>query len=187
MDPTLQRAFHNHIVYLCKGMLLAVEDMKTGNPDRMWYGVQNFVVGAGNVSKTLWGVGKPDETAARYITRQPLREALEVTDASPLRQVVIRNDFEHMDERLDTWWRDEPNHNIFIFIGPRGAISGNIGPKERMQWFDPATGDIIFWGNELNVVTVAREILRIKPLAEAACSLVIPRMPPPHAAPRNAE
>jgi hypothetical protein len=134
----------------------------------VWYGIQNFIIAAGNLSKTLWGTGKPEERKRRYVERQPLRDSLEVTDASPLRTVDIRNDYEHLDERIERWWDTSENHNVVdFFIGPRGAFGGpGLGDRDMMRWFDPTTGDVIFWGNELNIPSVMGEINRIHPIAE---------------------
>jgi hypothetical protein len=164
--------FQRRVADSCQAVLLGVEDVESQGAirsGRFWYGIQNLVVGAANASKALWGAGKAEDRRRRYRDRQPLRDSLSVTDASPLRQIKIRNDYEHLDERIEEWWKTSANHNVVSeLIGPRGSVGGDaLGDKDTLRWFDPTTGNLIFWGNELNVPSVAEEARRIFPLAEA--------------------
>jgi hypothetical protein len=168
MDTYLLRLYQEQVASCCKAVLLGYEDIQSGlaeggNRERTWYGVQNLIIGAGNLSKALWGAGE-----RRHAERQPLRDSLSVTDSSPLRQVKIRNDYEHLDERLEVWWEESTNHNIVgRLIGPRGTVGGEgFGEKDVLRWLDPTTGDVIFWGNELNIAAVVGEVERILPIAE---------------------
>lgn len=186
MDPDLLYRLQEQVAYSCRAVLLGIEDIHVGLADhnqppgtkrtgRLWYGVQNVVIGAGNVSKALWGTGRtPAEATRRRDARAPLRESLNVTDDSPLRRVKLRNDFEHLDERIEEWWAEwqhkEARVVIGQLVGPRSAIDMlgvKPGQKDTLRWFDPSTGDIIFWGNELNIPAIFDEVVRILPLAEA--------------------
>lgn len=177
MDAALLRIYQMHVAVCCRAVLFAMGDLKSpGAYDngRVWYAVPNLVIAAGNVSKALWGTGNEKQRARRYAERQPLRDSLRVTDDSPLRHVKIRNDYEHIDERIEDWWRDSPNHNIVdSFIGPRGDFEG-IDDNEMLRWIDPSTGDVIFWGNELNIPTVVAEVQRILPIAERESQKPLP-------------
>jgi hypothetical protein len=178
MNPQLLRIYQQHIIYTCQAMLFSQKDLEGGTqvasegrgPSLLWYGVQNLVIGAGNLSKALWGTGRTKQEAERrYYDRLPLRQSLQVTDASPLRRVKIRNDYEHLDERIEEWWAATPERNFVELIGPRDAIhtDDSLGDKDILRWFDPTTGDIIFWGNELSVPVTLNEVRRILPLAIA--------------------
>jgi hypothetical protein len=170
LDLQLLRIYQRQIVYGCNAVLLGLEDIESQDRNRLWYGVQNLIIGAGNLSKTLWGTGRSaKEREKRYADRQPLRDSLSITDASPLRQVKIRNDYEHLDERIEDWWDASSNRNwVGELIGPRGSVGGSaIGDKDILRWLDPSTGDVIFWGNELNIPTVVDEVKRLLPIAEA--------------------
>lgn len=180
MELLLLRTYQEQVVYSCRAVLLALEDIQTGlkalediqtgldaehdtnEEARLWYGVQNFIIGAGNVSKALWGAG-----GSRYAERQPLRDSLQADDSSPLKNIKIRNDYEHLDERIEKWWKKDKSHNrVGIYIGPRGGVVG-LHETSMMRWIDPTTGDVIFWGNELNIPEVAQEVQRILPIANA--------------------
>jgi hypothetical protein len=175
MDTFLLRIYQEQVVYWSKSVLFGAADLQAGldqlensfDQSRVWYGIQNLVIGAGNLSKTLWGIGNAEARKRRYVERQPLRDSLSVTDDSPLREIKVRNDYEHLDERIEEWWNTSQNHNYASeLIGPRGMIGGDaIGEKDMFRWFDPSTGDVIFWGNELNIPSVLKEVQRILPIA----------------------
>jgi hypothetical protein len=170
MDLMLLRLYQRQVVFQCNAVLFGAQDMQPiGQHTRFWHGAQNLIIGAGNLSKTLWGTGNKDERNRRFADRQPLRDSLGVTDASPLRRVDIRNDYEHLDERLERWWAESTHHNyVGEMIGPRGSIGGaGIGDKDILRWFDQSTGDLIFWGNELNVPVVLAEVRKLLPIAAA--------------------
>ncbi len=69
-------------------------------------GVQGFLTAVANISKALWG-----PKGKRAQERAPLRATLKVDEASPLKPTSMRNNFDHFDDRLDTWWRTSVNHN----------------------------------------------------------------------------
>src|ERR1039458_1723222 len=144
MPLMLLRLFQRQVVFQCQAVILAAQDMQTAlntkppNPawqqaqTRFWHGAHNLVVAVGNLSKTMWGSGNPEERRRRYAERQPLRGSLQVTDASPLRVVDIRNDYEHFDERLKRWWKTSTHHNyVGEMIGPRGSIGGSAISEDR--------------------------------------------------------
>jgi hypothetical protein len=177
-DRLLLRAFQEQVAYSCRAVLLGFEDVQLGLEElgseaesgRLWYGVQNLVIGAGNVSKALWGTGPTQELRdRRYAERQPLRDSLGVTDTSPLRRIKIRNDFEHLDERIEDWWNESKSRSrIGILIGPRGSVGGaGWDDMNTLRWLDPESGDVIFWGNELHIPSVVNEVNWLWPVAEA--------------------
>ncbi len=177
LDLHLLRTYQGQVAYSCTAVLFGHQDITSGlgtgvatrDYDRLWYGIQNFIIGAGNASKALWGTGRNEaEAHRRYTERQPLRDSLGVTDDSPLRRVKIRNDYEHLDERIEEWWSESQHRNLVTLIGARSGIVGDVlEEKDVMRWFDPESGDIIFWGNELNVYAVTTEVQRLLPRAKA--------------------
>lgn len=73
-----------------------------------------------NIAKALWGT----QSSKVVLARRPLRESLQVGDDSPLRDVGMRNAFEHLDERIDDWWRHSPKHSLVDrSIGPLAAFN----------------------------------------------------------------
>jgi hypothetical protein len=121
-----------------------------------------FVVGSGNLSKALWG-----QQGKFAVQRADLRDSLGVTDQSPLKNVGMRNNFEHFDERIDTWWKDCPAHNhLDRLIGQPSAIEG-LSEKEMFRIYDPTAKQIVFWGQTFNLQEIATEVDRIFPVARA--------------------
>jgi hypothetical protein len=82
----------------------------------------------------------------------------------------MRNNYEHFDERLDEWWEKSANHN-FMDMGlmPRAAIHG-LAEVERFRAYDPATGDLTFWGEDLNLLAILTEVQRILPIVAEEAS-----------------
>lgn len=78
MDTCLLRTYQRQVLFCCKAVLLGYQDIAVGlqddstSTDRAWYGVQSFIIGAGNLSETLWGGGSRQDRARRYAERQPL-------------------------------------------------------------------------------------------------------------------
>lgn len=86
MDTYLLRVYQEQVVYSCKAVLLGAEDITIGlqqadplrdETGRLWYGVQNLIIGAGNLSKTLWGSGtNRKDRERRYAERNDGRRDL---------------------------------------------------------------------------------------------------------------
>jgi hypothetical protein len=113
----------------------------------VWGAFESLVVAAANLGKLLWG------KSPRF-DRQPLRDALGIDDASPLHKPPrVRNGFEHIDEKLETWWRRSPGHNLADRnIGPIDHPSMRVFLEdERVRHFDPTTGELWLWGDSISV------------------------------------
>jgi hypothetical protein len=91
-----------------------------------------------------------------------------VDRSSPLSSRRLRNHFEHIDERIETWWRKSPRRNMVdTFIGPPTAIGG-IDVGDMFRCFDPDTNVVSFHGDTFDLAELVAEIERIWPLAQAA-------------------
>jgi hypothetical protein len=166
MELMLLRIYQRQIQLQCQAVLVGSHDlnsaMTTGDMTRVWIAIQNILAAAANISKALWGQGGKFAKE-----REPLRASLQVDDTSPLRNVVMRNHFEHYDERLDRWWDSSKSHNhLDMSIMPAGAIQG-LADIDMFRVFDPATADIVFWGQRFNVNEIVQEAARLLPIASA--------------------
>ena len=178
MDVALLRVFQRQVYLQLQALLVAVHDfnsaMTTNDMNHAWIAIQNILTAAANVSKALWG-----SKGKRTDKRASLRESLQVDDSSPLRDVVMRNHFEHYDERLDTWWRESEAHNHFdISVMPPSAMEG-LADIDMFRVFDPTTGDVVFWGERFNIKAIATEAGRLLPIANAEASKPHWEEPPP--------
>jgi hypothetical protein len=162
MDPLLLRVYQQQVLYQCEFLLLAARDINAGlqarQVTRVFYGVQNFLNAAANIAKALWGQG--GRWAAE---RQDLRASLGIAEDSPLRSVTMRNNFEHFDDRLETWWRDSKHHNyVDLNIGSTSRVTVT-DPVDRFRLFDPVTTDLYFWSQAFNLQALTNEVQRILP------------------------
>jgi hypothetical protein len=172
MDTMLLRLFQRQVADQCRMTLYGVSLLNDGlqrldqEPapamDTIWIAMQILLTGAGNVAKALWGSGGKHSTE-----REPLRRSLGVHDSSPLREVSMRNHFEHCDQRLACWWRKSASHiHLDRHLGPPDSVPG-LEDKDRFRVFDPATRDVFFWGECFNVSTIATAVEELLPRAEA--------------------
>jgi hypothetical protein len=169
MDQRLIRVFQNQISLQCEYILRAANEINVAlNPPSfetatvVFYAVQNLLNAAANISKALWGAGGRFADA-----RQPLRDSLGIADTSPFREVTMRNNFEHFDERLDVWWRDSPAHSLAdVNVGPAGML-GNFEEIDIVRQFDPATTEVIFWGQRFSIQALVDEVGRVLPRLKA--------------------
>jgi hypothetical protein len=169
MDTYQMRVFQRHLRDQCLFLLAAADDIDTGlnaqNNIEVFFGIQNLLNAGANISKLLWG------QKGRFAeSRKQLRDSIGISDDSPLREVSMRNHFEHMDERIDRWWAESSRHNTAdLIIGPRTVISG-LEPIETFRWFDPVSKEVIFWGEGFNIRSLLSEVARILPkLQQEAC------------------
>jgi hypothetical protein len=164
MELMLLRVFQGQIQLQCQAILVASHDfnsaMTTGDTRRAWIAIQNILTAAANISKALWGQGGKFAKE-----RESLRDSLQVDDTSPLRNVAMRNHFEHYDERLDRWWDKSEAHNYFdMSMMSAGAVQG-FADIDMFRVFDPETADIVFWGERFNVNEIVQEAARLLPIA----------------------
>ena len=187
-DLLLLRVLFYEVATQCRLVLFAASDLqgaleairaRRGMPRnqvelllRPWVPLQGIMIAAANIAKILWGSDERKTTRARRerreATRQHIRKALAVTDASPLKARGVRNWFKHIDEKLEERMGEEkPGPIVMRGIGPPNMIHG-AKPDSAFGHFDPATWELSFWDRSLPVLGVVREVERILPLAEAA-------------------
>jgi hypothetical protein len=161
----LLRMFQRQVLLQCGFILRAAGEVNQSlngtDSKHTFYALQNLLNAAANVSKALWGQGgKLSEQ------RKPLRDSIGVTDESPLRNVTMRNNFEHFDDRLDRWWKDSKRHNhVSMVIGERDAVAG-FEEIDTFRWFNPVTTDMYFWGDSFNIQAIVDEVQNLFPKLE---------------------
>lgn len=169
MEPFLLRMFQVQTKLQCEWVQFAAADIDAAiqqkNASKLFYALQNLLSAAANISKALWGQRNETEVAER---RKPLRESIGVADGSPLREVRMRNNFEHIDNRLDEWWKNSKAHqHIDLSVVTKQFRTVVVaGPDPEYDWFrsiDLETGDLAFWGDEFNIKTLVGEVNRILP------------------------
>jgi hypothetical protein len=163
MDAGLIRAFQVQIEIQGTFISMAAQNVNTGlrqgDSKQVFYGIQNLIAAAANIAKACWW-----QAGQLAHQRKPLRDSIGISDSSPLKNVNMRNHFEHMDERIDRWWDESINHNIAdTNIGPRNMIAG-LAEIEMFRQFDPTTKELMFWGQSFNIQAIVLEVERIMPI-----------------------
>ncbi|NVP55977.1 hypothetical protein [Mycoplana rhizolycopersici] len=150
MDKFLIDVFRGQIKLQCQFVVASALEINSGLQNRrtqqVFYALQNLLNASANISKALWGAGgkKADE-------RKALREHLGVQDDSPLREVTMRNNFEHIDERILHWAANSKlRHYVDICYGPKGSFE-TAEPIDAFRVFETDTTNLVFWGQEFNV------------------------------------
>ncbi len=129
-----------------------------------WFAIQSLLSATANITKALWGDG-----GKLTAEREPLRLSLAIDDSSPLKTTTMRNNFDHFDDRLDKWSEGGTGTIVDLSFGDPTTIISGPGATGKdsgfFRNFNPATGDLIFWGQSYHLPTIVQEVARITPLA----------------------
>lgn len=166
-------AFQFQVECQCRYILLAFDELEAASTardfHRVFFAAQNLLAAAANVSKALWGVH--DLKGKTKADRKPLRDSIQVKDVSPLREVAMRNHYEHFDERIDKWWHTSKDHKFVDLTlgdpsqyGPTGM--GDYVDSDVFRSYDPQTRTLYFWGQEFKLQEIIDEVNRILPILE---------------------
>jgi hypothetical protein len=137
------------------------------SPAPAWMALQTIHISAGNVSKILWGGGRkdPQKRAELQERRAVLRERLGVGDNTCFKsKVSLRNDFEHLDERVEEAFKDG---NQSGFLGRSIGAIGDATPHSQIfGHYDQESGDLWFWKNRINIFDVVAEARHLVVVSE---------------------
>lgn len=170
MPSTTVFWFYLEIAHQCLFVRMAVEYLvfyRTGPSDgldREYYHLQSLLVAMGNISKILWPVmrrGDKEGNDLRKARGRELREAIGIRRDSVLRSRVLRDTFEHLDERMDKWF-GATKRSGFADRGI-GSMEGVVNPRpeDRIRTFIPKTWTVVFCGKEF----------QLSPSIKAVCDL----------------
>lgn len=173
MDPRLLRLFQEQILLQCRYVLFARGEItQTMNdliaapnfeaPTRVFYSIQNLLSAAANIAKAFWGPRKRPDIMAY---RKPVRDSVGISDDSELREIDVRNHFEHIDEKLTDWWDDSANHSyIDLNIASKNAFGAAWPTTSYFRNFDPDSMVVSFWEHSINLRALLIEVEKIMPI-----------------------
>ena len=166
MNKFVQKIFINEIKKQCdffniglKNIHISMENINSENEyeknfNELWYSLQNILVTSANISKILWSVNN------KYKNRGfDLRKLLNIDDNSIFKSRLIRNSFEHFDEKIEEWQESVTNH-IYVDtnIGDINAIKiYGMSTNKYMRNFDYQRMELTFKDikYDINKVSVA--------------------------------
>lgn len=155
------KLFYDELKRQIEFALLAYSDLedsmkstKRESRKRIWYSIQSFLVATGNVSKIFWPNPKFKERG------KELREKLKVADDSILKSRNMRNIFEHYDEKIEEF-RLNNCARVDSNIGPINMI-GNFSASDYLRHYVPKEKNIIFQGETYEILSIVKELMRIK-------------------------
>lgn len=176
MDNLITRIFLFELRLQCAALLSAASDLSAaertpikmprygfGLTDPYWFALQHLLVAAANISKLLWGSG-----GKKGESRKDLRTSIGVTDASPLRDPDLRNDFEHIDNEIETYFSAQPSGN---YMGRNVGAGIKTADGSDFGHYDPATGEVTFFSHTVNVPRVVEEARTIQARVEEALAI----------------
>jgi hypothetical protein len=163
MDLMLIRQFQREAEYQCchafAYLAMVREALAADDRGDVFMPLQGAVISIGNVGKIFFGV----ENSGKFEPRRPLRGSVGLSDHSPIRDFSMRNNYEHIDERIDRRFEKSKTRSIINrMIGPPGMVQG-IEPIGMFQHFDPQTFKLYFWGVEFDLPVIIREMEALYP------------------------
>ena len=133
----------------------------TMNPDSLFEHLHHFIVHTSNIMKLIQPYAKEDTDFRKYRAIQ-IKEAFPSVPEIDPQDINVRNDFEHFDERIDSWIINSKRHNYADKnIMPVGAISG-LDPKDNFRQYDPKTKILYFAGREYHIERLHEYVQQVK-------------------------
>lgn len=132
------------------------------NHDILFSAIHHFIVHVSNIIKIIQP--KEDDNFRKYRAVSIRKKYPNLPTIEP-RDIHIRNDFEHLDERIDYWVVNSKNHNYVDKntgnISPSVAIKG-LEPKDNFRWFDNQNMILYFCGRSYDLNKLFQYIQDVK-------------------------
>lgn len=128
---------------------------------RIWYSLHGVLAAGARISQLLY----PGDALRRERGRR-LRAALGGDDVIPdtlhYRHRILRDHFEHPDQRLDAW--AEQSESGAITRRGINVRSEGMGPRDDFDRFDIGRMTVEFWQDELNVADLMKAVEQLETL-----------------------
>jgi hypothetical protein len=144
----------DQIVLQSKIARRAAQRLEAPDNDRVetWSSIQSILVATANVSKILWPTTK-------YKTRgERLRQELGVENSSILSSRKFRNYFEHYDEQVDDWFKNQSSA-VYIDLAMNPSMSG-VGARGH-RGYNSFNNTLIFRDESLDLGEVLKALEEI--------------------------
>lgn len=153
MNGLREMIFIGEIVLQSKIAKSAAERLQVANEKHdnieVWSSIQSILVATGNVSKILWPHKKYEKRGER------LREILNVDKNNTLNNRKFRNHFEHYDERIEEWFKNQSN-GVYIDLAMNPSLNRNLNSH---RGYNAYNNTLLFRGEllDLNEILIALE------------------------------
>ena len=163
MDDFLQSIYLGQAKLECEHCFAAIEALNkalgSGDNIALFQGAQQLVHHAAAVSRIFWPPGAKKKHAGQRALKRGefLRNLLDIAPDHAVKARVLRDHFEHFDERLDDWAETSKHRNIVhSLVGPRSAIGGDaIYDSDIIHQYDPQIKSYAFRGERFDVQALA--------------------------------
>ncbi|MBU0708465.1 hypothetical protein KJ596_01790 [Patescibacteria group bacterium] len=120
-----------------------------------------FLIFVSHIVKIIQPNVKSGDNDFRLYRAKSLKRAHPTLPEIAPSHIQIRNDFEHFDERLDSWVIHSERHNFADSnIGPINMIGG-IDTKDILRHFDPQSMKLYFTGQEYDIDYLKKYINKV--------------------------
>lgn len=141
--------FHSKLAH--RGAELLQNASGSSDKIEIWSSIQLILIAIGNISKILW------PTKKTYKDRgEKLRKLLKVDDNSILRSRKFRNQFEHYDEIIDEFFRNQTSVN-YVDFAMNPSIS-SLGVSKCHRGYNSFNNTIVVLGQILDLSAVLKAI-----------------------------
>lgn len=131
------------------------------NPDPLFENIHHFIVHVSNVMKLIQPNTREDTDFRKYRMIKIKEVFPDIPQIDP-KDINVRNDFEHFDERIDSWVINSKKHNYADKnIMPEGAIHG-LDAKDNFRQYDPQTKILYFACREYHLERLYGYVQEVK-------------------------
>ncbi len=154
LSESLMREIELHCCFVLRGRDLIADAVDRRDHIGVWFGIQATLGAAAGISKLLWG---PEHDA----DRSAVREHLKIDETSPIRARIVRNAFEHIDARIESWHRGGESGTYWDrSVHPVEHRNRELEP-DRFGHYDQTTGVVSFWTDSVSILDLAEEAERL--------------------------
>lgn len=153
MNPLQEMVLIGEIVLQSKIARKAAERLESPDSDvDTWSSIQSILVATANVSKILWPTIKYKARGER------LRQMLRVENSNVLSSRKFRNYFEHYDEQIDEWFKNQSSA-VYTDLSMNPSLSG-VGARSH-RGYNTFDNTLVFRGESLDLGEVLKALEEI--------------------------
>ncbi|WP_345442470.1 hypothetical protein [Deinococcus caeni] len=159
-------------------ILNAELELERPNIRRVFFSLQAILNHSANISKIIWGApGRTYDKSFKDARTSWIQSVLGVNETSILHSREMRNNLEHLDDRIDHWSVDPATmgNSVDFYLGRVGGIVVQGAPPQVFfRQYSPQDKTMRFFDQEINIQDLVIEVGRVKELAIGVSDLLQP-------------